>query len=47
MAFRYSKLWKVLVDRKMSKADLRKQVDISSNTIKRLSNELMKEDGGN
>ena len=34
MAVRYNKLWKVLVDRKMSKADLRKQVDISSNTIR-------------
>lgn len=34
MAVRYNKLWKVLVDRKMSKADLRKQADISSNTIR-------------
>ena len=36
MAVRYNKLWKVLVDRKMSKADLRKQADISSNTMTKL-----------
>ena len=32
----YNKLWKLLVDKKMSKADLRKQADISSNTMTKL-----------
>lgn len=36
MAVQYNKLWKVLVDKKMSKADLRKQADISSNTMTKL-----------
>ena len=36
MAVRYNKLWKVLVDRKMSKADLRKLADISSNTMTKM-----------
>lgn len=36
MAVRYNKLWKLLVDMKMSKADLRKQADISSNTMTKL-----------
>ena len=36
MAVRYNKLWKLLVDMKMSKADLRKQADISSNTLTKL-----------
>lgn len=36
MAVRYNKLWKVLVDRKMSKADLRKMADISSNTMTKM-----------
>ena len=31
-----NKLWKLLVDKKMSKADLRKQADISSNTMTKL-----------
>ena len=30
MAVQYNKLWKLLVDKKMSKADLRRQADISS-----------------
>ena len=30
MAVRYNKLWKLLVDKKMSKADLRKQAEIIS-----------------
>ena len=37
MAVRYNKLWKMLVDRKMSKADLRRAADISSNTLTKLS----------
>ena len=37
MAVRYNNLWKLLVDRKMSKADLRRAADISSNTLTKLS----------
>lgn len=37
MAVRYNKLWKLLVDKKMSKADLRRQADISSNTMTKLN----------
>ena len=33
MAVSYSKLWKVLVDKEMSKAELRKRADISANTM--------------
>ena len=36
MAISYNKLWKLLVDRKMSKADLRKAVGIAPNTMTRL-----------
>ena len=36
MAVRYNKLWKVLIDRKMSKADLRRLADISSNTLTKM-----------
>lgn len=36
MAVSYSKLWKVLVDKEMSKADLRRKADISSNTMTRM-----------
>ena len=36
MAISYNKLWKLLVDKKMSKADLRKQVGIAPNTMTRL-----------
>ncbi len=36
MAVCYNKLWKVLVDKKMSKADLRKKAVISSNTMTKL-----------
>ncbi len=36
MAVRYNKLWKVLVDKKMSKADLRKVADISANTMTKM-----------
>ena len=36
MAISYNKLWKLLVDNKMSKADLRKQADIAPNTMTKL-----------
>ena len=41
MAVRYNKLWKLLVDKKMSKADLRRQADISSNTMTKLNRDEM------
>ncbi|MFY9190338.1 MAG: helix-turn-helix transcriptional regulator [Lawsonella sp.] len=37
MAVSYNKLWKLLVDKKMSKADLRKASGISPNTMTKLS----------
>ena len=36
MAISYNKLWKLLVDKKMSKADLRKVTGIAPNTMTRL-----------
>ena len=36
MAISYNKLWKLLVDRKMSKADLRKAAGVAPNTRTRL-----------
>jgi len=36
MAVSYNRLWKLLVDRKMSKADLRKQAAIAPNTMTKL-----------
>ena len=36
MAISYSKLWKLFVDKKMSKADLRKAAGIAPNTMTRL-----------
>lgn len=36
MAVSYNKLWKLLVDKKMSKADLRKASGISPNTMTKL-----------
>lgn len=36
MAISYNKLWKLLVDKKMSKADLRKQAEIAPNTMTKL-----------
>ena len=36
MTISYNKLWKLLVDRKMSKADLRKAAGIAPNTMTRL-----------
>ena len=36
MAVSYNRLWKLLVDKKMSKADLRKAAGIAPNTMTRL-----------
>ena len=36
MAVSYNRLWKLLIDRKMSKADLRKQAEIAPNTMTKL-----------
>jgi len=33
----YNKLWKLLIDKKMSKADLRKATGIASSTLTKLS----------
>ena len=35
----YNKLWKLLVDKKMSKADLRKSAEIAPNTMTKLRRE--------
>ena len=37
MSVSYNKLWKLLIDRKMSKADLRKQAGIAPNTLTKLN----------
>ncbi len=36
MAISYNRMWKLLVDKKMSKADLRRAADISPNTMTKL-----------
>ena len=36
MAVSYNRLWKLLIDRKMSKADLRKAANIAPNTMTKL-----------
>lgn len=36
MIISYNKLWKLLIDRKMSQADLRKSAGIAPNTLTRL-----------
>lgn len=36
MAVSYNRLWKLLIDKKMSKADLRKQADLAPNTMTKL-----------
>lgn len=33
---RYNKLWKILVDKKMSKGDLRKEIGLAPNTLTKL-----------
>ena len=35
MAISYNKLWKLLIDKKMTAAELRKQADIAPNTLTR------------
>ena len=32
----YNKLWKILIDKKMSKGDFRKAIDLSPNTMTKL-----------
>lgn len=39
MAVSYNRLWKLLVDKKMSKADLRKAAEIAPNTMTRMRKE--------
>lgn len=39
MAISYNKLWKLLIDRKISAAELRKQADIAPNTMTRIRKE--------
>ncbi len=36
MAVSYNKLWKLLIDRKMSRAELRRRIKISPNTMTKL-----------
>ena len=36
MAVRYNRLWKILIDRKMSQSELRKQAAIAPNTMTKL-----------
>lgn len=38
MKVSYKKLWKLLIDKDMSKADLRKRVDFAPNTLTKLRN---------
>ncbi len=35
----YNKLWKLLIDKKMKKSDLRKNAKISSSTLAKLTND--------
>ena len=37
MAISYNKLWKLLIDKKMSKADLRRAAGIAPNTMNKLN----------
>ena len=39
MAISYNKLWKLLIDKKMSKAELRRATGISPNTMTKLNND--------
>ena len=36
MAISYNKLWKILIDKKMSRADLRKAAEIAPNTMTKM-----------
>lgn len=37
MAVSYNKLWKLLIDKKISRAELRKMIEISPNTMTKLN----------
>ena len=37
MAVSYNRLWKLLIDKKMSKADLRRQAGLAPNTMTKLN----------
>lgn len=37
MSISYNKLWKLLIDKKMTKTQLRKQADIATSTLAKLS----------
>lgn len=39
MGMSYNKLWKLLIDKKMKKSDLRKDIKISSSTLAKLTND--------
>ena len=39
MRMSYNKLWKLLIDKKMKKSDLRKNAKISSSTLAKLTND--------
>lgn len=39
MKMSYNKLWKLLIDKKMKKSDLRKCATISSSTLAKLTND--------
>ena len=39
MGISYNKLWKLLIDKKMSPADLRKAADIAPNTLTRMKHD--------
>lgn len=39
MTVTYNKLWKILIDRKMSKADLRKAAEVAPNTMTKMRRE--------
>lgn len=39
MKMSYNKLWKLLIDKKMKKSDLRKNAKVSSSTLAKLTND--------
>ena len=41
MAVSYNRLWKMLIDKNLSKAELRKAADISPNTMTKLNKDEM------
>ena len=45
MAVSYDKLWKLLIDKRMNKTDLRRKTDMSTSTLAKLSkNEVVSMD---